>query len=252
MPSFRKISRQSPNVVGSGARGPEAIVPGSSPTTSERIRAAHPRGRQQTCQSAALDARQVFADSIQFINVGAVLEQKPRACQLVLQRDAFRRGNKQRRSASRKEAENEIFRLDIAFDQGQHPLCRLPGCWHRGADAPLPQHPAFLAEGRAHTWLRESRPQRYRPRIFSTARPIGAAAFPAPRTHSFPVFFRSNDVPPIRSREPSRFTILRIADSGSTARKAALPDSRGVLAEKTLGFHGIPMENWLMFRKILS
>jgi len=65
-------------------------------------------------------------------------------------------------------------------------------------------------------------PFRYRPKIFSRAFPIGAAALPAPRTQTLRIVSRSYRHASICRIFPRRLTYFRTAISGSTACSAVV------------------------------
>ena len=69
--------RASPSVLGSATVGPEPMVAGSSPGTSE-IASVSIGAARRLAQTAALDARDMAADRVHLVDIGAAFEEPAR------------------------------------------------------------------------------------------------------------------------------------------------------------------------------
>ena len=128
----------SANVLGRRTVGPEAITDRSSPTTSDTasvsIAAAARRGEQP-----ALDRRQVLADGVQLVDVGARFEQRGARSAACPRASALGRQRHQRRAAARQQHEQQLV--------GAH--ARAPVASARRAPATLPVGRQRMPAGRA-------------------------------------------------------------------------------------------------------
>ena len=97
-----------PACVGSATVGPEPMVWGSSPGTSEMASVSMRARARCLAQAAALDARQVPAHRVHLMNVGAAFEKTARQRRLGGEIEAGRRRRPKRRSSARQEHENQI------------------------------------------------------------------------------------------------------------------------------------------------
>ena len=136
MPYFSKIARASANVERSGTVGPEPITSRSSPITSDKNQREQRRRISQPRELAALDPRDVFANAVDLVDVGAALQQQPRGLLFFRERD---RGAG---SGSRAEAPPEIRQMTRSSGPAWLAISR---------DAPRPSTPLRSGTGWPHS-----------------------------------------------------------------------------------------------------
>ena len=168
--------------VASGTVGPDAMTLGSSPTTSEIASVRHQR-RAAAARLAAFDRRQVLADGIERVDVGAGAQQPRRRLPFVIERTPAAGHGHQRRRAARQQHEQSIARRD---------RCR--------ASVRAPARPALAARPGLRMFAgdrlerrRSPRPRRsdHRPAANALAEQraaaaaIAGAAFPAAMIHTW-------------------------------------------------------------------
>ena len=126
-------ARASASVVGSGTVGPEPMVAGSSPGTSE-MASVSMRRRRGLAQPAALDARDVAAHGVHLVDVGAALEQPARQPGLVGEREAGGGRGPECGGAARQQHEHEVA---LPWPSPPAPGCARPRarCRHRASGA---------------------------------------------------------------------------------------------------------------------
>mgnify|MGYP003693958253 CR=1 FL=1 len=121
----RRARRRS--VLASGTVGPDAITLRSSPTTSEITSARHAPG-VAAAEPPALDRRQVLADGVERVDVGAGAKQRRGRAPLVVERQAGRRAPPSARMRRRTAgpASGSSAAIDSARPAPRRPPASLP------------------------------------------------------------------------------------------------------------------------------
>ena len=97
-------------VVGSATVGPDAMIAGSSPGTSEIASVATPRGGCRGGKPPALDRRKVLADAVDLVDRRAAGEQRPGQRLLLLEADTGRRLREQGRATAGCKTDHKVVR----------------------------------------------------------------------------------------------------------------------------------------------
>ena len=182
IPKRRRTPRASARVVGSATVGPEPMVAGSSPATSEMARVTRVRRRRGGGEPAALDRREMLAHRIDLADVGARCKQGAGHGLLVSQSQTRRRQAEQGRRPAGQQKQHQVVRPGRAAPCSRMCRGRLGAgpVGHRmrrleDADRPARHRMAVARDDQPFDRAQSGQ-------VSSTVRAMAAAALPAPST----------------------------------------------------------------------